>query len=106
VVNAWRREHGEVPAEIARPAPGDAPRRELANPRDVALVERLRVWRRETAMSAGVAAFVVLPDAALVEIAASRPRSPQALLALRGLGPAKVEKYGQAVLNLVAADEP
>ena len=36
-------------------------------------------------------------------IAEARPRSPEELLAVPGVGPAKLERYGDEVLEVVAA---
>jgi len=68
---------------------------------DLALFERLREWRAAVAREAEVPAFVVLSDAALAEIAVSRPRSDEALLSVNGIGPRKLEAYGDAILRLV-----
>ena len=88
--------------DAERPA---ASRRVPAGAADEALFERLRAWRLETARAAGVPSYVVFPDAALGEIAATHPRTAGELLALHGIGPAKLERYGAAVLALVAAGE-
>ncbi|MET0896175.1 MAG: HRDC domain-containing protein, partial [Acidimicrobiia bacterium] len=41
--------------------------------------------------------------ATLAAVAVARPRTPRDLLALSGVGPVKVERYGDEVLALVAA---
>jgi superfamily II DNA helicase RecQ len=48
-----------------------------------------------------VPAYVVFHDATLEEIARRRPRSPAELLAVSGVGPAKLQRYGAEVLALV-----
>lgn len=68
---------------------------------DAELAERLRAWRRQRSSSDGVPAFVVFNDATLMELAARRPSSRQGLLAVRGFGPAKADRYGQEVLELI-----
>jgi ATP-dependent DNA helicase RecQ len=67
------------------------------------VVERLRAWRLERSRSDGIPAFVVLHDATLHELAAARPASLEELAAVKGFGPAKLERYGEAVLELVAS---
>ena len=47
-------------------------------------------------------AYVVFPDRTLAAIAACRPRDRDALLAVQGIGPAKLELYGSALLELVS----
>ncbi len=44
----------------------------------------------------------MLPDRTLWELVASRPRTTDELLAVNGIGPVKVEKYGAAFLALLA----
>jgi DNA helicase II / ATP-dependent DNA helicase PcrA len=68
---------------------------------DEELFERLRVWRKERADEESVPAFVVFTDATLQLIAEQRPSSPAALLRISGVGPAKLERYGQALLEVV-----
>ncbi|HEU4588440.1 MAG TPA: ATP-dependent DNA helicase RecQ [Gemmatimonadales bacterium] len=68
---------------------------------DTELLARLKRWRSEEARRRAVPAYVVFPDRALEAIAATRPASPEALLAVKGVGPAKLEAYGEAVLALI-----
>jgi DNA helicase-2/ATP-dependent DNA helicase PcrA len=68
---------------------------------DEALFERLRVWRKERADEDSVPAFVVFTDATLQLIAEQRPTSPAALLRISGVGPAKLERYGESLLEVV-----
>jgi DNA helicase-2/ATP-dependent DNA helicase PcrA len=69
---------------------------------DEALFEELRVWRAETAKAESVPAYVVFTDLTLQAIAEVRPTTTQQLLSISGIGPAKQEKYGDAVLGLLA----
>lgn len=62
----------------------------------------LREWRREVALSADVPAFVVFTDATLTAIAEARPTSLEELARLAGVGPSKLERYGEAVLTVLA----
>ena len=48
-------------------------------------------------------AFVVLHDATLRDLAATRPANLHELAAVKGFGPAKLERYGDDVLAVVAA---
>lgn len=71
-----------------------------------ALLERLRMLRRTIATEQQVPAYVVFPDRTLAEIAVRRPRTPAALAGIRGVGPTKLERYGERFLAVVrAADE-
>ncbi len=61
----------------------------------------LREWRKDAARSADVPAFVVFTDATLTAIAEARPSSLEELARLAGVGPSKLEKYGEAVLAVL-----
>ncbi|MET3949618.1 DNA helicase-2/ATP-dependent DNA helicase PcrA [Arthrobacter sp. UYEF36] len=63
--------------------------------------DALRQWRKDTALEADVPAFVVFTDATLTAIAEARPESLEQLAKLPGVGPSKLEKYGEAVLAVL-----
>src|SRR5690606_38403759 len=84
-------------AKSAKTAPVD-----LA-PEDVALFEKLREWRAATAKEQGVPAYVVFHDATLRDIAARKPADLSGLGAVGGVGENKLAKYGEQVLEVVAA---
>ena len=65
-----------------------------------ALVARLKEWRASEARRLRVPAFVVMHDKTLTALASARPRNPRQLLEVDGMGPAKVEKFGAAILEL------
>jgi ATP-dependent DNA helicase RecQ len=65
--------------------------------------DALRAWRIEQARTRGVPPYVILHDRTLDAIASSLPRSLDALRGLPGIGPAKLERYGAAILELVAS---
>jgi DNA helicase II / ATP-dependent DNA helicase PcrA len=71
---------------------------------DEELFERLRAWRVARAAEEKVPAYVVFTDLTLQAIAEVRPSDPTALLRVSGVGPAKIEKYGDDVLALVAGE--
>ncbi|MGA9782329.1 MAG: HRDC domain-containing protein, partial [Terracidiphilus sp.] len=66
---------------------------------------RLRAWRTAEAKRLGVAAFTVLHDRTLNALAAARPSTPHQLLAVEGMGPSKVGRFGAAILELCASDQ-
>jgi DNA topoisomerase-3 len=66
------------------------------------LERELRAWRAAEAKRLRVPAFRVLTDRTLVAIAAARPTSEAGLLALSGMGLKLVEKFGKALLEIVA----
>jgi ATP-dependent DNA helicase RecQ len=69
---------------------------------DEGLFEALRRHRLRLARDQGLPPYVVAGDRTLREIAAARPASLHELSALYGIGPAKLERYGQDWLDLVA----
>jgi ATP-dependent DNA helicase RecQ len=72
---------------------------------DRLLFDRLRRLRTQIARDAEVPPYVVFPDATLAGIAKARPVSADALLAVSGVGQTKLERYGEAFINLVEAFE-
>jgi DNA helicase-2/ATP-dependent DNA helicase PcrA len=70
---------------------------------DEALFERLRAWRTDQASAQKVPAYVVFTDATLTAIAETRPSDQRELLKIPGLGKAKLDRYGDDVLALLAA---
>jgi DNA helicase-2/ATP-dependent DNA helicase PcrA len=71
-------------------------------PADPGLLQRLREWRLDQARIQGVPAYVVFNDRTLDALASQRPTTEQALLAIPGIGPAKLESYGDELLDLLA----
>jgi DNA helicase-2/ATP-dependent DNA helicase PcrA len=63
--------------------------------------EKLRAWRLERSKSDGVPPYVVFHDRVLHEIAEVRPSSTGELAQISGVGPAKLERYGDEVLALI-----
>jgi ATP-dependent DNA helicase RecQ len=66
---------------------------------DEAVFQRLRALRKELADGQGVPAYIVFSDKVLKEMATRRPATPAQLLAVPGVGPAKLERYGRAFLE-------
>ena len=67
-----------------------------------ALENKLRAWRKSEARKLGQPAFCVFADRTLRSIAEERPLSEADLLAIAGLGPAKVDKFGKGILSVCA----
>ncbi len=58
----------------------------------------LRAWRTERAKADGMPPYIVLSDAHLRGIALARPTSAKDLLACDGIGPTKLDRYGDDIL--------
>jgi ATP-dependent DNA helicase RecQ len=66
-----------------------------------ATFEALRSWRLDVARSTEVPPYVVFHDRTLAEIAHRHPATAGALATIPGVGPAKLERYGNAVLAVL-----
>jgi ATP-dependent DNA helicase RecQ len=67
-----------------------------------AVFEALRQWRSDNARDQGVPAYVILHDRSLHELAARQPQTILDLLSVPGIGQAKANRYGTAILDLIA----
>jgi len=95
----------ELGVGMASDGPPSTPSRArapVAAPGRGPLFDRLREWRRRRAQTDGVPAYVVFHDATLASIAEERPMSRAALATISGVGPAKLERYADEVLEVVA----
>jgi ATP-dependent DNA helicase RecQ len=87
---------GATPAEAADLSAADA-----------AVFEQLRAWRGATAREQSLPAYTVFQNATLRAIAMARPATLAELSEINGVGEAKLAKYGEQVLDLLASvDEP
>lgn len=68
-------------------------------PGERALFNHLREWRSKQAHEDGVPPYVICTNKELVAIVRQRPEPPTALGHIEGIGPGKVERYGQALLK-------
>jgi ATP-dependent DNA helicase RecQ len=71
-----------------------------------AVFEQLRAWRAAAAKEQGVPAYVIFHDATLRQIAAQSPSTLAGLAAVNGVGETKLARYGQQILDLLAAPAP
>ncbi|MCS5705199.1 DNA helicase RecQ [Synechococcus sp. FGCU-3] len=69
---------------------------------DPDLVARLKAWRTEQARSQGVPPYVVFHDRTLLELASRRPTRRAELSEVGGIGTAKLERYGDGLLEVLA----
>lgn len=106
---------GELPARLLLPAaqrrravPASSARR--ATPADdaldasaLSLFEALRRVRMERARTEGVPPYVIASDRALRDVARLRPQTLEELERAHGIGPAKAQRYGAALLAAVRA---
>ncbi|HEX2388839.1 MAG TPA: ATP-dependent DNA helicase UvrD2 [Solirubrobacterales bacterium] len=74
-----------------------------AGPVSRAADEALREWRKLRSDADGVPAYVVLSNRQLEGIAAAMPGNDRELLACNGIGPTKLERYGEDILAVLAS---
>jgi len=65
------------------------------------LLEALRKWRWEQARTENIAAYMVLSNRSLHELACVQPYNENALTQIHGIGGVKLEKYGKALIELI-----
>ena len=107
---------GDVPARIMLPVeprtrtrprssssgPSSSREAPALDPVSAPIFEKLRAHRAEVARKRGVPAYVVALDRTLIEMAQVRPTTPDQLLMLHGMGPARAEQYGEGFLRVLA----
>ena len=74
-----------------------------SDPNDAAAFDALKAWRLERSRTDGVPAYVVADNKTLEAIASAMPADDQALLAVPGIGPTKLELYGEEILAVLDA---
>jgi len=95
---------GEQQLSIAIPPPRKRARRErFEGPADP-LFDALRDARRKLAADAGVPPYVIFHDSTLREIAAQKPRNLRELGQVQGVGAVKLERYGDAMLEVLSTN--
>lgn len=70
---------------------------------DPEIFDRLVNWRKAISTADKVPAFVVFTDATLVAIAEKMPSDLTQLRQLPGIGPKKLERYGDEVLAILSS---
>lgn len=68
------------------------------------LLETLKTWRRKVATDLSLPPYMVFSDKTLINIAYYTPSTPEELLTIHGIGGDKMEKYGETIISMVAAE--
>ncbi|RMD48824.1 MAG: ATP-dependent DNA helicase RecQ, partial [Alphaproteobacteria bacterium] len=96
---------GEVPVTFRRDAVSAAARRApaqaLVDEDDEPLFSALKAKRRALAEAHGIPAYMVFNDRTLAEMARRRPRDLDALARISGVGQVKLERWGDAFLEVI-----
>jgi ATP-dependent DNA helicase RecQ len=102
VPTAPRRGSSGEPGRLGREAAGlpEAAQTNGAEPTaDADLFERLRALRKRLADERKVPAYVVFSDRTIQAMAEQKPRTPDGLLEIHGVGQKKLDEYGEAFLR-------
>jgi DNA helicase-2/ATP-dependent DNA helicase PcrA len=73
---------------------------------EAATLAALKQWRRTRATADRVPAFLVAHDRTLVDIARRRPADRLALMTCHGIGPTRLERYGDELLAVIGRGLP
>ena len=99
---ALRKIEALKPARTKKPGKAKAGAIEVADA-DRNLLASLKALRLTLAQERKVPAFVILHDATLNEIARTRPTTLDQMATISGIGPRKLEQFGQAFMEVVTA---
>ncbi|MDR0554823.1 MAG: HRDC domain-containing protein [Treponema sp.] len=73
--------------------------RELLNPAEYALFDKLRVLRKEIADKAGIPVYTIFTNEQLAAMLKKPPETAKDLLSIPGIGEARVKQYGETFLR-------
>jgi DNA helicase-2/ATP-dependent DNA helicase PcrA len=90
-------------AKPSRSSRATADQGELLDTAGDARLAALRAWRLERSRADAVPAYVVAHDAVLVDLARTAPGTLTALGRVKGIGPAKLERYGAEILEAISS---
>ena len=86
--------------------PGGRPKvdyKEVLKPEEFEVFSRLRDWRKSVAEKEGVPVYTVLTNEQLAQMVQKQVKSKAGLKEIEGVGDARVEKYGETLVQLLAA---
>ena len=86
------------------PIPGRPPKvdyKEVLKPEEFEVFSRLREWRKTMAEKEGVPVYAVLTNEQLAQAVQRKVTSKAGLKEIEGVGDARIEKYGEAVLAVM-----
>jgi DNA helicase-2/ATP-dependent DNA helicase PcrA len=101
----WSRDPSPFLAELGVQTRAVRPPKAAFAPSDPLLYGALAAWRKERAKAESVPAYVVFHNTTLEAIAGAKPRSINELARVPGVGPTKLDRYGDDVLAVVGQAE-
>jgi ATP-dependent DNA helicase PIF1 len=87
-------------ASVTSEAEEETEAEQSVNQIDEGLLTKLRQWRTERSKAEGMPAYIIAHDTLLETIATKKPQTESQLLAINGMGPAKLAKYGPEILKV------
>ena len=76
--------------------------KEVLKPEEFEVFSRLREWRKAVAEQEGVPVYAVLTNEQLAQMVQKKATTKAALKEIEGVGAARIEKYAEAVLAVLA----
>jgi ATP-dependent DNA helicase RecQ len=71
------------------------------NDNDLKILNLLKTLRLNIAKEKSIPAFVIFPDASLIEMAKIKPKNLHEMININGVGPSKLKKYGNLFLEII-----
>ncbi len=65
------------------------------------IITELKAWRRRKADDMNVPPYIIFGDKTLYDLAAKKPTDKQSLFGIYGIGEAKVEQFGKAIIAVI-----
>ncbi len=78
--------------------------KELLSQEDFAVFAKLREWRKQIAEKEAVPAYTVFTNEQLAKVAEKRITAKSGLQEINGVGEARIKKYGDAVIHIMAQE--
>ncbi|MBB6623991.1 DNA helicase RecQ [Clostridium gasigenes] len=68
---------------------------------DKELFQNFKLWRKEKAYKEKIKPYIIFSDSTLIELSNKQPKDKEELMAIRGMGEKKFERYGEEILDLI-----
>ena len=72
---------------------------------DKELFQSFKSWRKEKSYKERIKPYIIFSDSTLIELSNKQPKNKEELMAIRGMGEKKFERYGEEVLALINSTE-
>ena len=69
--------------------------------RELDTFSKLKVWRSELSKKLNLPAYIIMHDKTLMDIASNNPITLEELSKISGIGPAKLERYGKEIIDII-----